>query len=221
MTMLQVVQQLRTQGHKVTYYKRLDGGILIKSIDGEKFKAAKGNIAARALTSTTLSEARSKQLKYATRSRISIRKRRAKGGFTIDEQIKSKYEQVKKQWNKAFKAKKGKPHPAGYFGWERIQYAIEHYGKEEALRRINQAGLYASGIAYSKNVEELAVFIKVAASHYGSSELVKVSDDLIDNAYTIKEEWIAPAYDELYKLNQGADPKEVASNLRKILRLKL
>lgn len=220
MTMLQVVQQLKSQGHRVTYYKRLDGGILIKSIDGEKFKAAKGNIAARALTSTSLSEARSKQLKYATRSRISIRKRRAKG-FTIDEQIKSKYEQVKKQWNKAFKAKKGKPHPAGYFGWERIQYAIEHYGKEEALRRINQAQLYASGIAYSKNVEELAVFIKVAASSYGSNELAKVSDDLIDNSYNIKEEWIAPAYDELYKLNQGGDPRIVASNLRKILRLKL
>jgi hypothetical protein len=219
--MLQVVQQLRTQGHRVTYYKRLDGGILIKSIDGEKFKAAKGNIAARALTSTTLSEARSKQLKYATRTRKKIRVRRKKGNISIDEQIKSEYDKVKQKWNKAFKAKKGKPHPAGYFGWERIQYSIEHYGKEEALRRIREAEKYASGIAYSKNVEELIVFIRIAANAKNSQELRDVATDLEEQAYMIRDEWIAPAYDELYKLNQGADPKEVASNLRKILRLKL
>ena len=40
-----------------------------------------------------------------------------------------------------------------------------------------------------------------------------------NNAYAIKEETIAPAYDELYKLNAGQDPKDVANNLRRILRL--
>ena len=104
---------------------------------------------------------------------------------------------------------------------ERIssKYAVEHYGKEEALRRIREAERYASGIAYAKNVEILAQYIKSVGDQLNSQELVKLSDDLIANAYSIKEEWIKPAYDELYKLNQGIPPKEVARNTRAILRL--
>ena len=58
-----------------------------------------------------------------------------------------------------------------------------------------------------------------AGNKYGSSDLVKLSEDLVASAYTIKDEWIKPAYDELYKLNIGASPKDVAKNVRSILRL--
>lgn len=213
MTMMEVVRQLQAEGHEVDYYVRKDGGILVKKIDGERYPSgASGNARARQLAGASISEARVKQLKYATRQRT-IKKP------SLDDAIEKEYQRVKKKWNKAFKSKKGKPHPAGYFGRGRIQYAIDHYGKEEALRRIREAERYASGIAYSKNVQILAQFIQSAGEQYQSQELIKLAKDLVDNAYTIQEEWIAPAYDELYKLNAGVPPKEVARNTRAILRL--
>lgn len=213
MTMMEVVRQLQAEGHEVDFYMRKDGGILVRKIDGERYPSgASGNARARQLVGATISEARVKQLKYATRQR-KIKKP------SLDDAIEKEYKKVKKKWNKAFKSKKGKPHPAGYFGRGRIQYAIDHYGKEEALRRIREAERYASGVAYSKNVEQLAYFIKSAGATYNSQELEKLADDLLENAFSIKEEWIAPAYEELYKLNQGIPPQEVARVTRAILRL--
>ena len=215
MKMIDVIRTLQAKGHIVDFYVRKDGGVLIRSIDGERYSGASGNAKARAMAGTTLSEARAKQLKYATRSRTS--------SLSIeDDAIKQEWQRVKKKWNKAFKSKGGKPHPAGYFGWRRIQYSIKHYGREEALRRISEAEKYASGIAYSKNVEILATFIEQAGNQYDSNELVQLASDIRANAYMIREEWIQPAYDTLYKLNKSIDKKniqQIASSVRKILRL--
>lgn len=213
MTMMEIVRQLQSQGHEVDFYVRKDGGILIKKIDGERFPTgASGNARARQIVGARISEARIQQLKYATRSR-SVKKP------SLDDEIAKEFARVKKKWNKAFKSKGGKPHPAGYFGWKRIAYSLEKYGKEETLRRIRQAENYASGIAYAKNVEQLAGYIKDLASKTQSKELEKLAEDLIANAYSIKEDWIMPAYQELYKVNDGIPPKQVASNTRAILRL--
>ena len=214
LTMIQVVRQLQSQGHVVDFYVRKDGGILVKNIDGMKFPSgATGNAYARSLLGVSISEARKSQLKYATRVRTKPVK------VQVDDAVKEEYKRVKKIWTKAFKSKGGKPHPAGYFGWQRIKRAYKQYGKAEALRRISEAEKYATGIAYSENVRILASFIMEAGNKYGSSDLVKLSEDLVANAYTIKDEWIKPAYDELYKLNTGTSPKDVAKNVRSILRL--
>lgn len=213
MTVREIIRTLESQGHEVEYRVRSDGGIIIKRIDDQRFTyGATGNVAARQMVGADISEARIKQLKYATKSHQAKKP-------TLDEEIEREYRRVKRKWNKAFKAQKGKPHPAGYFGKRRIRYAMEKYGKEEALRRIREAERYASGIAYSKNVQILAAFIRSAGDRFQSAELVKLSEDLVDNAYTIRDEWIQPAYDELYKLNSGTPPKEVARNARAILRL--
>lgn len=213
MTMLEIVRQLQAQGHEVDFYVRKDGGILIKNIDGERFPTgASGNARARQIVGAQISEARIQQLKYATRSR-GIKKP------SLDDEVAKEFARVKKKWNKAFKAKGGKPHPAGYFGWKRIAYSLKTYGKEETLRRIHQAENYASGIAYAKNVEQLAVYIKDLAAKTQSQDLEKLAEDLIANAYSIREEWIMPAYQELYKVNDGVSPKQVATNTRAILRL--
>lgn len=213
MTMREVVKQLQEQGHEVDFYVRKDGGILVRKIDGEKYPSgASGNARARQLVGANISEARTSQLKYATRAR-KVKKP------SLDDDIKREWQRVKKKWNKAFKAKGGKPHPAGYFGWNRINRAIKEYGKEEALRRILEAEKYASGIAYSKNVEYLVKLIKDAGKKLQSKSLLKLADDLSDNAYIIRDEWIKPAYDRLYDLNKGDSPEDVAKDVRAILRL--
>lgn len=214
MTMIEVVQTLQAQGHEIDYYVRKDGGILVKNIDGQKFPSgASGNAVARQMAGAQISEARVAQLKFATRARKFKKP-------TLDDEVKKEWQRVKKKWNKAFKAKNGKPHPAGYFGWNRINRAIKEYGREEALRRIREAEKYASGVAYAKNVEQLAGFILDAGTKYNSQALTKLSQDVLENAYAIRDEWIYPAYEALYKLNDGVPPEQVASNVRTILRLK-
>lgn len=217
-TMLEVVRTLQAEGYSVDYYVRKDGGILVRRINGELYPTgASGNARARQLVGATLSEARESQLKFATRARKVKRP-------TLDDEVYSEWKRVKKIWNKAFKAKGGKKHPAGYFGWARIKYSITHYGREEALRRISEAEKYATGFAYSKNVEYLYKLIKNAGILRNSEELIKLAEDLKENAYAIREEWIYPAYNRLYDLNKPAggeanSPKAVAEDVRKILRL--
>lgn len=216
LTMLKVVAELQAEGHVIDYYVRTDGGILIKSIDGKKYTGATGNAVARTMAGATISEARTKQLKHITEKRVKARKRRKP---PLPEKIKTEFERVKKIWNKRFKAKEGKPHPAGYFDKSRIQYSIEHYGEAEALRRISEAERYATGYAYSKNIEFLATQIENTGRIMQSEALKNLASDIRNNGYSIKEEWIAPVYDELYKLNVGANPLEVAKKVRAILRL--
>ena len=213
MTMREVVAKLIAEGHEVEFYVRKDGGILVKRIDSKLYPhGASGNARAREIAGATISEARVSQLKYATKAR-KVKK------LPPSDPIRQAYEKAKKQWNKAFKSKKGKPHPAGYFPWQKVQYTLEHEGEAEALRRIKEAERYATGIAYSKNVEILAGFIRSAAEQYNSSALRQLAENLIENAYLIKDEWIKPAYDELYKLNAGIPPEEIARSTRNILRL--
>ena len=213
-SMRTIVSKLQNQGHHIDFYVRKDGGILVKSIDGQRFpKGASGNIVARQLAGSTLSEARASQLKFATRARKFKHP-------TLDDEVKNEWARVKKKWNKVFKSKGGQPHPAGYFGWNRINRTIKLYGREEALRRIREAEKYTSGLAYAKNVEQLAGFILDAGNKYNSNELKKLAQDVLENAYAIREEWIYPAYERLYDLNKGHEPKQIASDVRTILRLK-
>lgn len=217
MTMRQIVSKLESQGHRVSYYVRKDGGILIKSIDGERFTTgASGNIRARQLLGVETSEARLHQLKYATDRKTSIREH---GRFKLDEEIEKEYQRVKKIWKRKMRPKQSQPHPAGYFGHGRIEYSMKHYGKEEALRRIREAERYATGYAYSKNAEQLLFQIQDYATKSGSEELARLAIDLQANLYNIREEWIKPAYEALYKLNKGVPTQEVARNTRRILRL--
>lgn len=212
MTTRQMVAELQRKGHTVTYYIRKDGGILIRSIDGQRYKGASGNAVARTMLGVELSEARARQTKYAQRQQR--RKRTA-----LPDAIKEEYQRVKKIWNKAFRAKGGKPSTVGYFGRSAIEYTYRTQGAEETLRRIHEAEKYATGMAYSKNIEHLSSFIRDAGEKYRSKALIKLADDIITYGYTIKDEWIYPAYQELYKLNVGIAPATVAKNTRRILRL--
>ena len=208
-----IVAKLQSQGHHVDFYVRKDGGILIKNIDGQRFtKGASGNIVARQMAGEEISEARLSQLKYATRARKFKHP-------TLDDEVQREWQRVKKKWNKAFKSKGGKPHKAGYFGWNRIAYTLKQYGREEALRRIHEAEKYTTGIAYKKNVMQLVVHTRNYAEQFDSNSIRKLADDIEENAYMIEEDWIVPAYDELYKLDKGVPIDEVVANVRKVLRL--
>ena len=213
--MIEVVRELQKQGHDVEYYVRKDGGILVKEIDGQKFPTgASGNAMARQIVGAEISSAIVEQLKYAGRQR-------GKRQVRIDtpDNLQTYFKEVKKKWSRKMKAVGGKPHPAGYFSWNKVKKKLRDEGEEAAFSYIAEKEKYASGIAYSENVRFLVVFTRDAAKQYNSSDLSKLADDIEENANSIKEASIQPAYRELYTLNQGADPKDVARNTRKILGL--
>lgn len=213
MTMRQTISLLESQGHKVTFYVRKDGGVLIKSIDGQRFTGATGNLYARAMTGQSLSVKRAKQLGDITWSG-----KRAKSQISSkDIDVKKKLQKVQRLWRKAFPKTNGQMPSVGRKTAKKVKWSLEHRGKEETMRLLEEAEKYAKGKAYSKNVSILATFIESASDQYNSPELKQLADDVRAYAWLINESSIAPAYDELYKLNKGVAPEEVARVTRKIL----
>ena len=96
MKTIDLVKQLQVQGYKVTYRVRTDGGILITSINGRKFKAAEGNIRAREILGVELSTRRAMQLRKITRTR------RSKLPKPITpESLETQRKRVVRKWRKA------------------------------------------------------------------------------------------------------------------------
>ena len=213
MKVRQIINILRSQGHKVTYYERRDGGVLIKSIDGQTFTGATGNLYARAMTGQTLSVKRATQLGNITWSGERLKSQISYKDYDVKKELK----RIQKIWNKAFPKVNGKAPSVGRKTAKKVKWSIEHRGKEETMRLLKEAEKYAKGKAYSKNIQYLLELIEEAAESYQSNELKKLAEDIEDNAWLIEESSIKPAYEELYKLNDGKPPKEVARVVRSIL----
>ena len=205
MNLRQIVDKLRQEGHSITYYVRKDGGILIKSIDGQRFTGATGNAIARSMSGEILSVKRYSQL-----YRITMTGKRAKA-YLDDREVKRLLQRVQRKWNQAFPHKRGEIPPVGLKTSKKVKWSLENRGRE--------AERYASGKAYSENIRQLADYVEDAALKYQSEELKELANSIRDNAWMILEESIKPAYDELYLLNKGYDPREIANNVKKILRI--
>lgn len=213
MTLRETIRLLQQEGHSISYYVRRDGGVLIKSIDGVKYSGAQGNIMARGLTDQSLSVKREAQLQ-----KITYTGKRAQS-YIPDREIKRALQKVQRKWNKAFPHKRGESPIQGRKTAKGVKWSLEHRGREETLRLLSEAERYASGKAYSKNIETLAMFVETAGARYQSEELIELAQSIRDNAWMIDEESISPAYDELYKLNDGVPPEEVVRQVKRILKI--
>lgn len=214
MPIKQVIEKLTQQGHHVTYYKRKDGGYLIKSIDGQKYTGAMGNKIGRAILGQTLSVKRAEQLYKIT---FEPESKRQKAIISYrHEKVKEKLKKVQKVWNKAFKEsgfKEGKKTA------KKVKWNLEHKGEAETMRLLDEAERYAQGKAYSKNIDYLASQVEIYAEDFGSIELQELANDIRKFAYKIEEDGIPEAYKWLYKLDKGVPINEVIRNVRKILKL--
>ena len=211
MNLRQIVDKLRQEGHSITFYVRKDRGILVKTIDGQRFTGAEGNKVVRAMAGQTLSAKRSAQL-----SRITYTGERAKAYFE-DREVKRLLRRVQRKWNKAFPHKRGESPSVGLKTSKKIKWSLEHRGREETIRLLTEAERYASGKAYTENIRQLADHVEDSGLKYQSDDLIQLANDIRENAWMILEESIQPAYDRLYDLNKGEDPREIAKDVRKIL----
>lgn len=215
MTLRELVNELRAQGHQVEYYNRKDGSILIRSIDGVDYKdGAAGNKVARAMgqslnLNAELSQARKTQLKI-----IKPKGKRTK----LPKALEVKLKKVQKLYNK-----NKVPIAQGRITKRLIRDIYKEEGEKAARKKLTAAQRYAEGFATSATIE---AFIE-AIQHYqmafkqGSQEYVALSKlitDIKQSSGIIKDEYIYPAYEQLYEIKKG-NVLDVIDNVRKTLRL--
>lgn len=161
MTIKNVIQTLQKAGYNVSFYKRKDGGIRITRINGQTFRGSSGNIEARKITGTKLSELQERALsKLVTpKGKGFYDKRRTQ---KLDEETRKMIRKLQYRYRKEGK-KEGKPTQRNY------RYILKEKGKAEADRLLRQSYRRIIGLAYTENVDALIARI--------SSDLSKIKED--------------------------------------------
>ena len=215
MTLRELVNGLREQGHQIEYYNRKDGSILIRSIDGVEYKdGAAGNKVARAMgnaldLNAELSQARKTQLKII----------KPKGKRTpLPKALEKKLEKVQKLYNK-----NKVPIAQGRITKRLIREIYQKEGIEAARKKLTQSQRYAEGFATNATIDAFLTAIQSYRKLFqqGTQEheaLKKLEDDIRMSSGIIKDEYIYPAYKRLYDIKKG-NVLDVVDDVREILRL--
>ena len=223
MKLIEIIRELQRQGNVINYYHRKDGGYIITSINGIKYRGATGNNVARSMLGTTLEESISsnKGLIRTLGKNISYKKGRVRKE-KLDEDVKKSLHRVQRKWRKVFKDKKG----YGTITTKTIREHLKKYGKEATLEHLKQLENYSKGIAYDKNVEALASYVRDLANKLtGEAQRValKLAEDIILKGMgIIREEDIYPAYFRLYDLKGDMSQRvqiQILNDARTLLRL--
>lgn len=215
MTLRQLAKAYRDQGHRVEYYNRKDGSILVRSIDGVQYKGASGNAVLRTLGNSVnlnadLSKARKTQLKII----------KPKGKRTpLPKAFEKKLKKVQELYNK-----NKVPIAQGRITKKLIRQILTEEGEEAVRKKLTAAQRYAEGYATNATLE---AFIMAIDSYrvlfrQGSQEyeaLLQLEKDVKMSSGIIKDEWIYPAYKELYEIKHGVSVLDAIDNARKALRL--
>ena len=204
--MRKIVGELQSKGYKVTYRVRKDGGILITSIDGVKYKAAAGNKMARLLTGNVLSKRRTAQLTKITRERR-VKPRKIPVETPAD--LERYRKRVMRKWRKATLT--------GSISKRNLRKVIEERGFEGAKAYLEEMERHTEGKAYSGQIIALLSRIdQDIAVMYDSpdevAELERIRQLITDNQDKITPDQIFQMFDWLY--NWEKDSQARASDLR-------
>lgn len=210
MNVSELITNLEKQGHKVKFRRRSDGGILITQIDRNKYRGATGNMLARQLLGVTLSEARKQQLQMAQRHR--------------ERHISTRHLDLNKEIEKAQRRinRKRRKHDikgGGIVTKSKIQYHIEHYGKEETIEALRQQERYAEHKAYDKNIQHLIDRFNELASITKNSKYLEIAQYIEERSNDFKEEWMQPIYYEVLNAIDRGDlsPEEAFNKVKMIM----
>ena len=216
MSMRQIVNMMESVGYKVSFYVRKDGGIRITKIDGRTFKGSSGNVRAREIVGTQLSERRAKQLgKLETpKGKGKYDKRRKR---KLNEEVVKKIKKIQRQFKKV-KREDGFPTQRNY------RWVLEHFGKVEADRLLSQADLYSRGLTYDLNIDSLCEKLSLDSEKLPPQEKQLV-DSLIERLQSMKgilrEEIFSKIRDEkslIYQWESGRiTTKEMVEGINKLL----
>lgn len=208
-TLIDVVQKLQSQGHRVKFHRRKDGGIVITRINGISFRGKTGNVRAREMAGVELSLARKVQLE---RIRTPKKQWGHKKQAPLPKEIIKQMRKVQKEWRKTH------PDIRGTISTSNVRYYYSQYGEEKTLEAIDKALRYAQGYAYIENV--LIIIERINQDLYKDdvSEMREVIEIMQNKILVFKEEWIAPIYRALYDWERDiTDGKECARIIKAIM----
>lgn len=208
MNVRQLVAKLSSQGYKINYYIRPDGGIRITKIDGTSYPSSggAGNQAARLLAGASLS--------------VAQRSQRQEARQTI---IETKAHKVTKYAPKLTKKEKKQLSHMNYIsrkiGAWRIgrAEARKSKGREGSLKGVIEgwkASVYHhTGLAYEANIDAFLQALKRNDQFYETQEYLERA---MDKLYPIIDAQLMKAHDIWYAwINEGQDPTTEADEDRK------
>lgn len=179
MTIKNVIKTLQKAGYNVSFYKRKDGGIRITRINGQTFRGSSGNVEARKITGTKLSELQERALsKLVTpKGKGNYDKRRT---LKLDEETRKMIRNLQYRYRKEGK-KEGKPTQRNY------RYVMRTEGKEEADRLLRQSYRRIVGLAYTENVDALIERLEKNKNKLRSTSRVALIQDIINRLTDMRE----------------------------------
>lgn len=201
-----IISRLTSLGYKVSYYQRKDGGVLIRSINGQKFTAAKGNVYARTILGLELSTRRSEQLHKITRARSYYKTHTIETPEDLEKFRKS----VMRKWKKAGLR--------GSISKYNLKRMIADRGIEGAKQYLIEMERHTQGKAYISAVEGLISRIEqdIAAVSGDPDEvswLEKLKELIEANKEDFKQEWLFAIFNELYNWESPAGSPMTAHDL--------
>ncbi len=200
-----VVEQLRNQGHKVSVYKRPDGGIRITKIDGIKFTLSEGNAFARELIGKPSSAASHEQRQKARQEALKGKKRqKAKmPSLTIRKGDSAERRREKRELKKAVqKARKVLRKSNKKLGAEQISKKIKREGYKKAASRILNTARHEAGLAYEAHVTALIDYMKMVYKEAGLDCEYEVAI-LNQNKEHFADSFIKIVYQDIYQIVKG------------------
>lgn len=204
MTLREIVNQLRQGGSTVTFRKRKDGSIVIKSIDGTKYKGKLGNWTARLMTGQFPTRKQTAQREQAL-SQQNIYKnvpgahrKKVSGLKQSERKFISKYNRMIKKLNAQYNPKK----PLPTIGAKQARQAMSRGTSFADWRKaaIDQARRRAIDLPqgdYGGKGERDGLAAYIEAFHPSNQTAQKVADYI--KSHRVSQEYLDKLHDLVYR----------------------
>lgn len=229
MTIRQQINVLKARGHKVKFFSRKDGGVIITNIDGVSYRGASGNAVARQLTGETLSSARSEQLsdinKYIEKARKKgerIKSPQERKLEKFPEDLEKELSRVQRKWYRKFSKGAKDNLSRGVITRKRIRRLLQEEGKEKVASVLQEYERYASGYANLLNIDTFISELEKTFIALGRSDLLDLAEELKSYAIDITEDMLKDLIAWHYEVLKGSWPVEnLEANIRNLIDTKL
>lgn len=203
---LEDVVQAFSKVYDIEYIKRKEGGIIITSINGVKYKGKSGNVYFRKLANASLSTAQKEAIRAGSSKKKAIAQAKAQGLPKPRKARKIKPIKLGKQLSKrlrktrkAFKElDENQKRIVGTPTRKKILQSLKREGRKATIQKLKEAERYATGKIYSAQLDFMITRIEETGEMRGEdvSELV---DFLRAHKNSFYEERFIAFKEELYK----------------------
>ena len=213
--MIDIVHELESAGHRVQYRVRSDGGIIVKSLDGQVFHdLTSGNKVARSMVvGGELPMAQLQQRQFNVKKYIKLRENEKKVTGSIDSELLKKLRRVQRIRREYGRLNEGK------VSKKKLRYYVDTEGRERAWEYLDNRERYYKGYAYKENVDFLVATIRLLKGETNNRklwvEIDRVADIIASKWEDFKEDWIYPCHEALYGNKKKAQEK--LDDLKKVL----